>query len=165
MASLYTAFQTVGYTLENGVYTSILAPPSMKQDQASTSCDEPAAKKKRIIDPFDPEATVPLPFQLDDQFGPYSSSIWKRNERERCRVRCVNEAYEQLRHHLPLHHGEKRLSKVDTLRFAIRYINHLNRLLKDVFHQYSCHCFAGFQEESEGNVQVNYQSLMNKTCY
>lgn len=70
---------------------------SRKSDSASSS---PAARK--IVNPFDPEATVPLPFQLDDQFGPYSTSVWKRNERERCRVRCVNEGYDKLRNHLPL---------------------------------------------------------------
>ncbi|VDL67613.1 unnamed protein product [Nippostrongylus brasiliensis] len=91
-----------------------------------------SATKKKIIDPFDPEASVPLPYQLDEQ--PYSTSVWKRNERERYRVRCVNNGYELLRRHLPVSDVEKRISKVDTLRLAIRYIKHLEAVLRDEMH-------------------------------
>lgn len=55
--------------------------------------------------------------------------IRKRNERERHRVRCVNEGYARLREHLPQEFEDKRLSKVETLRAAIDYIKHLQRLL------------------------------------
>ncbi|XP_036978178.1 achaete-scute homolog 4 [Acanthopagrus latus] len=55
--------------------------------------------------------------------------IRKRNERERHRVRCVNEGYARLREHLPQELEDKRLSKVETLRAAIDYIKHLQRLL------------------------------------
>ncbi|XP_034529855.1 achaete-scute homolog 4-like [Notolabrus celidotus] len=55
--------------------------------------------------------------------------IRKRNERERHRVRCVNEGYARLREHLPQEFQDKRLSKVETLRAAIDYINHLQSLL------------------------------------
>ncbi|PIO60904.1 hypothetical protein TELCIR_17589, partial [Teladorsagia circumcincta] len=54
--------------------------------------------KKKVIDPFDPEASVPLPYQLEEQ--------------------------------------EKRISKVDTLRLAIRYIKHLEAVLKNEEHIY-----------------------------
>ncbi|XP_054569127.1 achaete-scute homolog 5 [Eptesicus fuscus] len=56
--------------------------------------------------------------------------IHKRNERERHRVRCVNEGYARLRGHLPRALAERRLSKVETLRAAIRYIRHLQELLR-----------------------------------
>ncbi|XP_061767913.1 achaete-scute homolog 4 [Nerophis ophidion] len=56
--------------------------------------------------------------------------IRKRNERERHRVRCVNEGYLRLRQHLPQEFEDKRLSKVETLRAAIDYIKHLQRLLE-----------------------------------
>ncbi|VDO57427.1 unnamed protein product, partial [Haemonchus placei] len=88
--------------------------------------------KKKIVNPFDPEASVPLPYQLEEQ--PYSTSVWKRNERERYRVRCVNNGYETLRKHLPVSDVEKRISKVDTLRLAIRYIKHLEAVLKNEEH-------------------------------
>lgn len=57
--------------------------------------------------------------------------IRKRNERERMRVRNVNEGYARLREHLPLEPSEKRLSKVETLRGAIKYIKLLQRILDD----------------------------------
>lgn len=41
--------------------------------------------------------------------------IRKRNERERQRVKCVNEGYARLREHLPEEFAEKRLSKVSWL--------------------------------------------------
>ncbi len=56
--------------------------------------------------------------------------IHKRNERERQRVRCVNEGYARLREHLPQEFEDKRLSKVETLRAAINYIKHLQNLLE-----------------------------------
>ncbi|XP_037552077.1 achaete-scute homolog 3 [Nematolebias whitei] len=56
--------------------------------------------------------------------------IQRRNERERHRVRCVNEGYARLREHLPQEFEDKRLSKVETLRAAIDYIKHLQRLLE-----------------------------------
>uniref|UniRef100_A0A3P8VS12 Achaete-scute family bHLH transcription factor 4 n=1 Tax=Cynoglossus semilaevis TaxID=244447 RepID=A0A3P8VS12_CYNSE len=55
--------------------------------------------------------------------------IRKRNERERHRVRCVNEGYARLREHLPQEFDDRRLSKVETLRAAIDYIKHLQSLL------------------------------------
>ncbi|KAI1301205.1 Helix-loop-helix protein 6 [Halotydeus destructor] len=57
--------------------------------------------------------------------------IRRRNERERARVRNVNDAFDLLRRHLPLTPAqrEKRMSKVDTLRLAINYIYDLQQLL------------------------------------
>lgn len=60
-------------------------------------------------------------------YGP--AFIRKRNERERQRVKCVNEGYAKLRHHLPKEYIEKRLSKVETLRAAIKYISYLQSVL------------------------------------
>ncbi|XP_058017639.1 achaete-scute homolog 3 [Ahaetulla prasina] len=78
-----------------------------------------------------------FPFQVScGNFGrcDYSCSpafIRKRNERERQRVKCVNEGYAKLRHHLPPEYLDKRLSKVETLRAAIKYIKFLQSLLSD----------------------------------
>ncbi|NXY87398.1 ASCL3 protein, partial [Alcedo cyanopectus] len=69
----------------------------------------------------------PAPRGSDDSYGP--AFLRKRNERERQRVRSVNEGYARLRHHLPKEFLEKRLSKVETLRAAIRYIGYLQALL------------------------------------
>lgn len=55
--------------------------------------------------------------------------IQRRNERERQRVRCVNQGYTRLRSHLPAQNQDKRLSKVETLRAAIGYIKYLQGLV------------------------------------
>ncbi|CAN9508267.1 unnamed protein product [Ophioblennius macclurei] len=69
-----------------------------------------------------------FPFPMCDySFEP--AFIRKRNERERHRVRCVNEGYARLREHLPQEFEDKRLSKVETLRAAIDYIKHLQSVL------------------------------------
>lgn len=54
----------------------------------------------------------------------------RRNERERNRVKHINSSFAILRQKLPSSSGKKRkLSKVDTLRGAIDYIRHLQKLL------------------------------------
>jgi len=72
---------------------------------------------------------IPLPFLHD--FGFETGFIRKRNERERMRVRTVNEGYARLRDHLPLEISEKRMSKVETLRAAIKYIKYLQEMLEE----------------------------------
>ncbi|XP_051977725.1 achaete-scute homolog 5 [Xyrauchen texanus] len=69
-------------------------------------------------------------------FGVYDCTfepafIQKRNERERQRVKCVNQGYAKLRDHLPNGTTEKRLSKVETLRTAIQYIKYLQGLVEN----------------------------------
>ncbi|XP_036355372.1 achaete-scute homolog 5-like [Octopus sinensis] len=82
-------------------------------------------------DPFSPHCLIPLPSHLMDFNGGFEPAfIRKRNERERERVRCVNEGYAQLKKHLPLAQKDKRLSKVETLRTAIHYIRYLEDMLQ-----------------------------------
>ena len=69
------------------------------------------------------------PLAACDAYSFEPAFIQKRNERERHRVRCVNEGYARLRDHLPHGLEDKRLSKVETLRAAIDYIKHLQSLL------------------------------------
>ncbi|MEE6466898.1 hypothetical protein FKM82_007084 [Ascaphus truei] len=52
------------------------------------------------------------------------------NVRERRRMQSINDAFEGLRTHIPTLPYEKRLSKVDTLRLAIGYINFLSELVQ-----------------------------------
>ncbi|XP_064595720.1 achaete-scute homolog 3-like [Liolophura sinensis] len=82
-------------------------------------------------DPFSPFSMIPLPspFVLDPTVEP--TFIRKRNERERERVRCVNDGYSRLKEHIPLDNKDKRVSKVEILRTAISYIKHLQTLLED----------------------------------
>ncbi|KAJ8006504.1 hypothetical protein DPEC_G00107930 [Dallia pectoralis] len=94
-----------------------------------------------------------FPFQghtglYDCSFEP--AFIRKRNERERQRVRCVNEGYARLRERLPREYEDKRLSKVETLRAAIDYIKHLQSML-DLNDLCSC---DGLDEMSPGEVRM-----------
>jgi len=59
----------------------------------------------------------------------YTRTRSAANQRERRRMQCINEAFEGLRSHIPTLPYEKRLSKVDTLRLAICYINFLTELV------------------------------------
>ncbi|XP_061584293.1 achaete-scute homolog 5-like [Cololabis saira] len=75
------------------------------------------------------------PFHHHGHFSMYEcpfepAFIQKRNERERQRVKCVNQGYAKLRDHLPGQSADKRLSKVETLRAAIKYIKYLQRLVE-----------------------------------
>lgn len=72
-----------------------------------------------------------IPFPFLHEFGFETGFIRKRNERERMRVRTVNEGYARLRDHLPVEISEKRMSKVETLRAAIKYIKHLQEILEE----------------------------------
>lgn len=88
----------------------------------------PGSHSKRKLDPFSPYCMIPLP-------APFGSSVLdpaclrRRNERERDRVKCVNDGYLRLKEHLPIENKDKRISKVETLRSAIKYIKYLRRLL------------------------------------
>ena len=123
----------------------------------------------RKSDPFLPENRIPLPkfhFNriqnnyyegLSNDEGrrgvlfyslPSPTNGRRRNERERQRVRSVNEGFERLRRYVPMSHQcqeaseyvvetvrrvrrcqRRRWSKVDVLRAAILYIRHLEGLL------------------------------------
>ncbi|XP_009992554.1 PREDICTED: achaete-scute homolog 3 [Chaetura pelagica] len=103
------------------------------------SCSEdlsflPFMSEHLIVENFYSEPCT-FPYQMphssyrrsEYSYGP--AFIRKRNERERHRVKCVNEGYAKLRHHLPKEYLEKRLSKVETLRAAIKYISYLQSVL------------------------------------
>ncbi|XP_064627886.1 achaete-scute homolog 5-like [Lineus longissimus] len=83
-------------------------------------------------DPFSPFCQIPLPHPFGQyDYGLEPAFIRKRNERERERVRCVNDGYSRLRDHLPMENKDKRISKVETLRAAIKYIKSLQGLLNE----------------------------------
>ncbi len=86
-----------------------------------------------VYEPVPAQTTMPIPmipFPFLHEFGFETGFIRKRNERERMRVRTVNEGYAHLRDHLPQDISEKRMSKVETLRAAINYIKYLEETLK-----------------------------------
>lgn len=59
----------------------------------------------------------------------HPSTIARRNERERNRVKTINSTFAKLRQHLPCSAKNKKLSKVQILRSAIQYINQLQHIL------------------------------------
>lgn len=142
-------------------------------DSSSLGANSPVTKKfcYKRSDPFLPENRIPLPkfhcnkiesndyegFRNDEDRGgiffytmPSPTNGRRRNERERQRVRSVNEGFERLRRYLPLscqiqdgsecematisrarRCQKRRCSKVDVLRAAIVYIKHLQDLLSE----------------------------------
>ncbi len=51
------------------------------------------------------------------------------NQRERDRTHSVNSAFVELRHLIPTEPADRKLSKIETLRLAVSYINHLHCVL------------------------------------
>lgn len=61
-----------------------------------------------------------------------TTSVIKRNERERKRMESLNGAFKDLQRRIPLlKRAEKRIPKEKILRGAIAYINHLTDILSD----------------------------------
>ena len=107
--------------------------------KTSSSDSDPSSEQLRgsngeKIDPFSEVCRIPLPGMFGSGvFGESKVFVRRRNERERARVRSVNDGFERLRAHLPpeCDPKDRRLSKVETLRFAIQYIHYLQSLLQD----------------------------------
>lgn len=96
-------------------------------------------RSAKIIHGYD--AFDALDFDEDNPIDP-NQTVGQRhaaNLRERKRMQSINDAFEGLRTHIPVHPYEKRLSKVDTLRLAIDYIAFLNRLLNSTSQTDSIH--------------------------
>lgn len=122
--------------------TSAFSPPSYLSRGPSDPADlrepfllqpcwaEPAGGPAPGLLPHAPSSQKATPLRLYRRpFEP--ASVQKRNERERQRVRCVNQGYAQLRELLPgqNQNRDRRLSKVETLRAAIGYIRYLRGLV------------------------------------
>ena len=60
---------------------------------------------------------------------PLPAKVARRNARERNRVKQVNCGFEMLRTHIPSAAKHKKMSKVDTLRHAVEYIQSLQNML------------------------------------
>lgn len=111
---------------------------------------EPNAAETQGMNYSCPSQTVPVAHPLYDcNLEP--AFIRKRNERERIRVRHVNEGYAKLREHLPNEPTEKRMSKVETLRAAIRYIRKLESMLGNTKDKSIC---TGSQAEKTEDVKA-----------
>ena len=69
----------------------------------------------------------------------YDIKVYKRNERERKRVKCVNNVYEKLKQHIPDAAQVKKMSKFNIIMNAVKYIQLLTSILNEDTHnnQYS----------------------------
>ena len=76
------------------------------------------------------------------------------NTRERWRQQNVNSAFNELRRLLPTHPPDKKLSKSEILRFAIKYINLLSNVIdfqeKEAFNQKNQNCTEQLQRQRLG---------------
>ena len=117
--------------------------------------------------PFSPFSAIPLP-AVYGSYGEYNiepAFIRKRNERERERVRCVNDGYVRLREALPLENKDKRISKVETLRSAIRYIQHLQGLLVEVAKDKKVNKKDKNVKKKDGdNAEMKTENKKHKLC-
>uniref|UniRef100_A0A1I7WBP2 BHLH domain-containing protein n=1 Tax=Heterorhabditis bacteriophora TaxID=37862 RepID=A0A1I7WBP2_HETBA len=66
---------------------------------------------------------------MSTQIKPGKNNQLRRNERERKRVHQVNHGFDLLRTRVPKASANKKLSKAETLREAVRYIQYLQSLL------------------------------------
>ncbi|GFQ87661.1 BHLH domain-containing protein [Trichonephila clavata] len=104
-------------------YDSRTVSPFSNNNDATTDSDDPFSVRCRIPVPD----LVPV---SNYQLWLESSFMCRRNERERQRVRSVNDGFSRLRNHLPRSvQIKRRQSKVETLRHAINYIKQLQMLL------------------------------------
>ncbi|KAM3179724.1 hypothetical protein ACTXT7_000007 [Hymenolepis weldensis] len=82
----------------------------------------------------------------------HSNQRLAANMRERRRMHSINDAFEGLRARIPTLPYEKRLSKVDTLRLAIGYINFLQNLVNSDDHPES-----SSKSERRGKEEDTYE--------
>ncbi|XP_032428851.1 T-cell acute lymphocytic leukemia protein 1 homolog [Xiphophorus hellerii] len=86
----------------------------------------------------DPDSCVPVkqrgsPYEMSPSDGSRPLGVHRvfTNSRERRRQQNVNGAFAELRRLIPTHPPDRKLSKNDILRHALRYIHFLDRLLVD----------------------------------
>ncbi|XP_064833276.1 T-cell acute lymphocytic leukemia protein 2 [Oncorhynchus masou masou] len=80
------------------------------------------------------------------------------NTRERWRQHNVNTAFAELRKLIPTHPPEKKLSKNEILRLAMRYINFLVQLLESQSGQPASHSPTALLTFLRGNVERLHSS-------
>ncbi|XP_070817803.1 T-cell acute lymphocytic leukemia protein 1 homolog [Chaetodon trifascialis] len=91
------------------------------------------------------------PYELDVADGSGSRVVRRMssNSRERWRQQKVNGAFAELRRLIPTHPPDRKLSKNEILRLALRYISFLDRLVMDQ-DQGTSRARAGSLEQEDG---------------
>ncbi len=99
--------------------------PWQPTNASATSTPSTKRLKRRHSGTEDKENAGPKKSKKSSAF-----MLSRRNERERNRVHLLNLGFERLRAVLPKQEGEQ-LSKISTLKMAIWYIEHLDRVLHE----------------------------------
>ena len=99
-----------------------IAPKTEKIEATSTS--NPTSRNCRRKIAFHPTMGYAIS-------PPLPAKVARRNARERNRVKQVNCGFEMLRAHIPSAAKQKKMSKVDTLRHAVEYIQSLQCMLTE----------------------------------
>ncbi|KAM4738906.1 T-cell acute lymphocytic leukemia protein 1 homolog [Anableps anableps] len=118
----------------------------------------------------DPESCIPMkqrgsPYEriLSDGSRPQVVRRVFTNSRERWRQQNVNGAFAELRRLIPTHPPDRKLSKNEILRLALRYINFLDRLLMDQDHKVAPRDRAGSLEDDELQGALSPTSSWNQS--
>lgn len=109
-----------------------------------TNCEN-STKENKLVNGTNSKKKSSIGFQME------SNAVARRNERERNRVRLVNDGFSSLRQHIPYFPDKKKLSKVETLRCAVSYIKHLQKLIEEHDEQ-----LAVYSEEENTSNETNY---------
>lgn len=108
---------------------------SASQSPSSFTPPNSAVKRKYSDDESDDSDTESckrkINFAVNYLMSPPPVSISRRNARERNRVKQVNNGFAALRQHIPSVAKAKKISKVDTLKQAVEYIQNLQQLLTE----------------------------------
>lgn len=134
--------QSVSPQLNSNYYTEASQLTMLQSGQYSPQHQQQEyqhqQQQQQVADQQPKQQLSPPPIQLSSSdtmgFGiNLEQYISKRNERERSRVRYVNDAFHNLQNILPLHSSKqsKRMSKVEILRSAMSYIKSLETLLDE----------------------------------
>lgn len=113
--------------------TSILQAPS-------TICSNKSAKK----------STTSTMTRRRKRKPPTGEQREAANNRERRRMNVMNNAFDNLRQHLPTFSYETKLSKIDTLKLSIYYINFMCKLLQETS---SVDCNGRFDTNNIASLQ------------
>ncbi|XP_055335502.1 achaete-scute homolog 1-like [Paramacrobiotus metropolitanus] len=111
---------------------NINAPPVIRKARKMRTPKAPTAKNARIAQSTPVMDRDKRSSQLKAYSyvaSPQPAQVARRNERERNRVKQVNMGFAKLRQYVPTGNGNKKLSKVETLRSAVEYIRGMERLL------------------------------------
>jgi len=108
----------------------VISSEAVSSSSSSSSNGRPICRR-RIA--FHPTLGYPIPPAVPPK-------VARRNARERNRVKQVNCGFEMLRSHIPSAAKFKKMSKVDTLRHAVEYIQNLQQMI-DEQHQNHRHSY------------------------